>query len=49
MGKSGKSASVEIHSQGIVAGAEDVDAHIELSASEEKRVEDIPLTNIVFN
>lgn len=49
MCESREATSVEIHSQRIVASAECVYPHIELSASEKQRVEDIALAYIVLD
>lgn len=49
VGESGKTRSIEVDSQRVIARAEDVYSHIEFPASQEHRIQDVPLANIVFN
>jgi len=49
MCESGKPRAIEIHSKRVIASHEDIDTHIELSATEKHRIEDITLTYIVLN
>ncbi len=46
--ESGKAAAVEVEGEWIVAGAKDVNSHVELPSSEEEGVENVPLADIVF-
>jgi uncharacterized protein YuzE len=38
VGETGEPATVEVDSEGVVAGAEGVDAHVELATPEKERV-----------
>lgn len=49
VGEPGETRAVEVHGKGVVAGAEDVDSHVELSSSQEQRVQDVPLADVVFS
>lgn len=46
MRETGESSSVEIDGQRLVGGAEGVDTHIELPATEEERVEQVSLADV---
>jgi hypothetical protein len=46
--KSGKAIAIEIDCEGVVGDAERIDTHVELPASEEERVEDVSLADIVL-
>lgn len=46
MGEAGKASPVEIDGERLIRCAKGVDAHVELSASEEQRVEQVALTDI---
>ena len=49
VGEPGKTRAVKVNSEGVVTGAENVDSHVELSSSEEQRVQDVPLADVVFS
>lgn len=46
MGESGKAGAVEVDGEGLVGSAEGVDAHVELAAAEEERVEEVALADV---
>lgn len=48
MGESCKSRSVKVNGQRVVGRAESVYSHVELSATEQERVEQVALTDIGF-
>lgn len=49
MGEPREPGAVQVNSQRLVAGAEGVDSHVELSASVQQRVEQVLLADIVFD
>lgn len=46
MGESRKSCPVEVYGQRVVGCAQGVNAHVELPAPEQERVEEVPLADI---
>lgn len=46
MGEAGKTGAVEVDGERLVGGAESVDAHVELAATEEERVEEVALADV---
>lgn len=49
MGEASKAIPIEIYGKWVVRDAESVDAHVELPTSEEERVEDVSLTDVIFS
>ena len=49
VGEPGKTRPVEVDSQRVIARTEDIDSHIEFAASQEHRVQDVSLADIVLN
>lgn len=49
MCKPRKPGAVQVNSQRLVAGAEGVNSHVELSASVQQGVEQVLLANVVFD
>ena len=49
VGKSSEARTIQINCQRIVRGAKSIDTHIELSSSEEQRIGDISLADIILN
>jgi hypothetical protein len=48
MGEACESGAVEVDGEGLVGGAEGVDAHVELAAAEEEGVEEVALGDVGF-
>lgn len=48
VGEASEAVAVEVDGERVVGEAEGVDAHVELAAAEEQRVEDVALANVVL-
>jgi hypothetical protein len=46
VGEAREASAVEVDGEGLVGGAEGVDAHVELAPSEEERVEQVALADV---
>ena len=49
MGEASKSCTIEVDRQRLIRKTKGIDTHIELSSSEEQRIGDISLADIILN
>lgn len=48
MGETGETTSIEIDCQRLIRETQSIDAHVEFTASEQQRIDDVSLAHVAF-